>query len=107
VVRVLTHSVKNLAKAFKLPRIIGFCDRSRSAHQRMFEIQRVTTRQRQGSKQTEKYLHLIENIAGKAVTSATSAVETTATMPATALPTVLKVQAYAPTSSNIAASVRR
>jgi IS5 family transposase len=32
VVRVLTRSVKQLAKALKLPRIKEFRDRSRSAH---------------------------------------------------------------------------
>src|SRR5262245_30896047 len=40
VVRVLTRLVKQLAKALKLPRVKGFCDRSRSAHRRMYEIQR-------------------------------------------------------------------
>jgi IS5 family transposase len=91
VVRVLTRLVKQLAKALKLPRIKGFCDRSRSAHRRMYEIQRMTTRQRQGSQQTEKYRELIE-IAEQVVTSATSALETTATMRATDLPTALKIE---------------
>ena len=91
VVRVLTRLVKQLAKALKQPRIKGFCDRSRSAHRRMYEIQRMTTRQRQGSQQTEKYRELIE-IAEQVVTSATSALETTATMHATDLPAALKIE---------------
>ena len=89
VVRVLTRSVKQLAKALKLPRIKGFCDRSRSAHRRMYEIQRMTTRQRQGQ-QTGKYRELIEIT--EEVTNATSALETTATMRATDLPTALKIE---------------
>jgi transposase, IS5 family len=91
VVRVLTRLVKQLAKALKRPRIKGFCDRSRSAHRRMYEIQRMTTRQRQGSQQTEKYRELIE-IAEEVVTSATSALDATATMRATDLPTALKIE---------------
>jgi IS5 family transposase len=57
----------------------------------MYEIQRMTTRQRQGSQQTEKYRELIE-IAEEVVTSATSALETTGTMPAADLPTALKIE---------------
>jgi IS5 family transposase len=91
VVRVLTRLVKQLAKALKRPRIKVFCDRSRSVHRRMYEIQRMTTRQRQGSQQTEKYRELIE-IAEEVVTSATSVVEATATMRATDLPTALKIE---------------
>ena len=91
VVRVLTRLVKQLAEALKLPRIAGFCDRCRSAHRRMYEIQRLTTRQRQGSGQTEKYRELIEITEG-VVTSASNALETTATMRATDLPTALKIE---------------
>ena len=90
-VRVLTRLVKQLAKALKLPRIKGFCDRSRRAHRRMYEIQRMTTRQRQGSEQTGKYRELIE-ITEEVVTSAASALETTATMRSTHLPTALKIE---------------
>src|SRR4029077_7415081 len=90
VVRVLTRSVKQLAKTLKLRRIKGFCDRSRSAHRRMYEIQRMTTRQRHGQ-QTGKYRELIE-ITEEVVTNATSAVETTATMHAADLPTALKIE---------------
>jgi hypothetical protein len=96
-------SVKQLAKALKLPRIRDFRNRSRSTHRRMYEIQRMTTRQRH-EQQTEKYRELIE-IVEEVVTSATSAVETTATMHATDLPTALKIET-APTSSIIAASAR-
>jgi transposase, IS5 family len=90
VVRVLTRSVKQLAKALKLPRIKDFRDRSRSAHRRMYEIQRMTTRQRQ-DQQTEKYRQLIE-IAEETVMRATSAVETTAAMGAPDLPTAMKIE---------------
>ena len=48
VVRVLTRLVGRLAKALELRRIAGFRNRSRAAHRRMYEIQRMTTRQRQG-----------------------------------------------------------
>ena len=58
VVRVLTRLVKQLAEALEMPRIKGFRDRSRSAHRRMYEIERMTIRQRLG--QTEKYRALIE-----------------------------------------------
>jgi hypothetical protein len=57
----------------------------------MYEIQRMTTRQRQGSQQTEKYRELIET-AEEVVTSATSALETTAAMRAEDLPTALKIE---------------
>ena len=74
VVRVLTRLEKQLAKALKLPRIKGFCDRSRRAHRRMYEIQRMTTRQREGSEQTKKYRELIE-ITEQVVTSVTRALD--------------------------------
>ena len=45
VVRVLTRLLGRLAKALELRRIAGFRDRSRAAHRRMYEIQRMTTRQ--------------------------------------------------------------
>jgi IS5 family transposase len=90
VVRVITRLVKQLAAAVKLPRIKGFCNRSRSAHRRMYEIQRMTTRQRQGAGQIEKYQELIE-ITEAVVTSAASALETTATMCPADLPTALKI----------------
>src|SRR5208282_6014498 len=49
VVRVLTRLVKRLAEVLELPRIKGFRNRSRAAHRRMYEIQRMTARQRQGT----------------------------------------------------------
>ena len=78
VVRVVTRLVGRLAKALKMRRIKGFCDRRRSAHRRMYEIQRMTTRQRQ-ERQTGSYRALID-IAVDVVTSAKSALERTATM---------------------------
>src|SRR5580704_6237381 len=48
VVRVLTRLLNKLAEAPELRRIAGFRNRSRAAHRRMYEIQRMTTRQRQG-----------------------------------------------------------
>src|SRR5580698_7722296 len=61
VVRVLTRLLGRLAKALELRRMAGFRDRSRAAHRRMYEIQRMTTRQRQGegSRQTAAYRALI------------------------------------------------
>ena len=64
VVRVVTRLVRRLAKALELPRIKGFYDRTRSARRRMYEIQRMTTRQRH-EQQTGTYRVLI----GIAVTS--------------------------------------
>src|ERR1700749_3043576 len=57
VVRVLTRLLGRLAEAVELQRIAGFRNRSRAAHRRMYEIQRMTTRQRQGagSRQTTSY----------------------------------------------------
>src|SRR5499425_2441560 len=61
VVRVVTRLIGRLAKALELRRIKGFRDRRRSARRRMYEIQRMTTRQRQGarSRQTTAYRELI------------------------------------------------
>jgi len=73
-------------------RIEGFRDRRRAAHRRMYEIQRMTTRQRQGkgSRQTATYRALI-GIAEDVVTTARTALDDTATMhgqdPLTALKT--------------------
>src|SRR5712692_2138551 len=49
VVRVVTRLVGRLAKALELRRIKGFRDRRRAAHRRMYEVQRMTSRQRQGA----------------------------------------------------------
>src|SRR5258705_5386603 len=68
VVRVVTRLVRRLAKALELRRIEGFCDRTRSARRRMYEIQRMTTRQRH-EQQTETYRMLIslaEEVVGNA-----------------------------------------
>src|SRR5216684_1153005 len=78
VVRVVTRLVGRLAKALKMRRIKGFRDRRRSAHRRMYEIQRMTTRQRQ-ERQTTIYRALI-GIAEDVVASAKTALENTATM---------------------------
>ena len=81
VVRVLTRLVRRLAKALKLRPITGFRDRTRSARRRMYEIQRMTSRQRH-EQQLGKYRVLI-GIAEEVVGSARSALETTRNMPAT------------------------
>jgi IS5 family transposase len=66
VVRVLTRLIGRLAKALELRCIAGFRNRSRAAHRRMYEIQRMTTRQRQGkeSRQTATYRALIGHCRG-------------------------------------------
>jgi transposase, IS5 family len=75
VVRVVTRLIGRLAKVLELRRIKGFCDRTRSARRRMYEIQRMTTRQRQ-EQQTGAYRVLI-GIAEKVVESARMALEKT------------------------------
>jgi IS5 family transposase len=81
VVRVVTRLIGRLAKALEMPRIKGFHDRRRSAHRRMYEIQRMTTRQRQGagSRQTATYRDLI-GIAEEVVANAKAALEKSARM---------------------------
>src|ERR1700694_3653930 len=81
VVRVVTRLVGRLAKALGMRRIAPFHDRRRSARRRMYEIQRMTTKQRQGagSRQTATYRALI-GIAEEVVASAKAAVEKTARM---------------------------
>jgi IS5 family transposase len=75
VVRVVTRLVGRLAKALELRRIKGFCDRTRSARRRMYEIQRMTTRQRR-EQQTGTYRKLI-GIAEEVVESARMVLEKT------------------------------
>src|SRR5207245_3845583 len=75
---VQTCALPIFAKALKMRRIKGFRDRRRSAHRRMYEIQRMTTRQRQ-ERQTTIYRALI-GIAEEVVASAKTALEKTATM---------------------------
>jgi len=81
VVRVITRLVRRLGKALKLRRIKGFRDRTRSARRRMYEIQRMTTRQRH-EQQTGTYRALI-GIAEEVVGSARTALETTRSLPGT------------------------
>jgi IS5 family transposase len=75
VVRVVTRLVRRLGKALELRRIKGFRDRTRSARRRMYEIQRMTTRQRD-EEQTGTYRELI-GIAEEVVESARMALEKT------------------------------
>ena len=75
VVRVVTRLVGRLAKVLGRRRIKGFCDRTRSARRRMYEIQRMTTRQRQ-EQQTGTYRELI-GIAEEVVESARMVIEKT------------------------------
>jgi len=80
VVRVVTRLVRRLAKALKLRQIKGFHNRTRSARRRMYEVQRMTTRQRQ-DQQAGTYRALI-GIAEEVVVSARAALETTRGMAA-------------------------
>src|ERR1700747_3811244 len=78
VVRVVTRLVRRLAKALELRRIKGFRDRTRSARRRMYEIQRMTTRQRL-EQQTRTYRVLID-IAEEVVGNARAGLERSRTM---------------------------
>src|SRR5260370_20521054 len=78
VVRALTRLVGRLAKALEMRCIKGFHDRRRSAHRRMYEIQRMTTRQRP-DRQTATYRALI-GIAEEVVAAAQAARDKTAMM---------------------------
>jgi IS5 family transposase len=78
VVRVVTRLVWRLAEVLEMRRIKGFRDRTRSARRRMYEIQRMTTRQRH-EQQTSTYRELI-GIAEEVVGSARAAVEETRKM---------------------------
>src|SRR5207237_4366328 len=75
VVRVVTRLIGHLGKALTLRRIKGFRDRTRSATRRMYEIQRMTTRQRH-AEQTGTYRELI-GIAEGVVDSARMVLEKT------------------------------
>src|SRR6266571_1401763 len=75
VVRVVTRLVGRLGKLLELRRIKGFRDRTRSARRRMYEIQRMTTRQRH-EEQTGTYRELI-GIAEKVVERARMVLEKT------------------------------
>src|ERR1700732_4686775 len=78
VVRVVTRLVRRLAKALELRRINGFCDRTRAARRRMYEIQRMTTKQRH-EQQTRTYRVLID-IAAEVVGNARARLTRTRTM---------------------------
>src|SRR5467141_2412981 len=75
VVRVVTRLIGRLGNALELRRIKGFRDRTRSARRRMYEIQRMTTRQRD-EEQTGTYRELI-GIAEEVVESARMALAKT------------------------------
>jgi IS5 family transposase len=75
VVRVVTRLVRRLAKVLGKRFIKGFHNRLRSAKRRMYEIQRMTSRQRV-EQQTETYRALIE-IAEEVVANAKTALDTT------------------------------
>jgi len=94
VVRVLARLLGRLAEALELRRVAGFRNRSRAAHRRMYEIQRMTTRQRQGkgSRQTSAYRALI-GIAEEVVASARKGLDDTAAMRGKDTLTVLKIDA--------------
>ena len=74
-VRVVTRLVRRLAKVLGKRCIKGFHNRLRSAKRRMYEIQRMTSRQRV-EQQTETYRALIE-IAEEVVANAKTALDTT------------------------------
>jgi len=78
VVRVVTRLVRRLAKALELRRIKGFCDRTRAARRRMYEIQRMTTRQRH-AQQARTYRVLID-LAEQVVGNARAGLERTRTI---------------------------
>ena len=75
VVRVITRLVRRLANALELRRISGFCDRRRSARRRMYEIQRITTRQRH--EQQARIYRVLIGIAQSVVGNARAALEKT------------------------------
>lgn len=75
VVRVVTRLAIRLGKAIKPRRIKAFSNRTRAAHRRMYEIQRMTSRQR-FTQQAEKY-HALILIAEEVVTSAREALRQT------------------------------
>src|SRR5262245_20122477 len=78
VVRVVTRLVGRLAKARELRRVKGFCDRRRSARRRMYEIQRMTTRQRHELQ--ERTYRVLVGIAEEVVENARTALEKTSRM---------------------------
>jgi transposase, IS5 family len=91
VVRVVTRSVRRFAKELNLRCIKGFHNRQRSARRRMYEIQRMTTRQRH-DRQIETYRALI-GIANEVVASAKTALDTTSNLRGKDLLAALKIDA--------------
>jgi transposase, IS5 family len=91
VVRVVTRSVRRFAKELNLRCIKGFHNRQRSARRRMYEIQRMTTRQRH-DRQTETYRALI-GIANEVVASAKTALDTTSNLCGKDLLAAMKIDA--------------
>jgi transposase, IS5 family len=92
VVRVVTRLIGRLAKAPEMRRIRGFRDRRRSARRRMYEIQRMTTRQRQGARQTATYRELI-GIAEEVVASARTTLDKTSKLHSKSLLAAMKIDA--------------
>jgi IS5 family transposase len=93
VVRVLTRLIGRLAKTLELRRIAGFRNRRRAAHRRMYEIQRMTTRQREGkgSRHIATYRALI-GITEEVVAAARKALDDTAGMRGKDLTTAMKIE---------------
>jgi transposase, IS5 family len=90
VVRVITRLIGHLANALEMRRIKGFRDRRRSAHRRMYEIQRMTARQRQGARQTATYRELI-GIAEEVVTGARTTLDKTSKLHGKGLLAAMKI----------------
>jgi IS5 family transposase len=78
VVRLVTRLVRRLAKVLELRRIKGSRDRTRSARRRMYEIQRMTTRQRH--QQLARTYCVLIDIAEEVVGNARAGLERTRTM---------------------------
>ena len=93
-VRVVTRLIGQLTKALELRRIKGFRNRRRSARRRMYQIQRMTTRQRQGagSRLTTIYRELI-GIAEEVMASTRTALEKTADLRGKDLSSALTIEA--------------
>jgi transposase, IS5 family len=91
VVRVVTRLVRRLAKQLNMRCIRGFHNRRRSAHRRMYEIQRMTTRQRH-ARQIATYRALI-GIAEEVVANARTALDTTSNLHGDNLLAAMKIDA--------------
>src|SRR5215469_9295898 len=91
VVRVVTRLVRRLAKVLGKRCIKGFHNRLRSAKRRMYEIQRMTSRQR-AERLTETYRALIE-IAEEVVGNAKTALDTTKDLHGETITDAMKIDA--------------